>query len=83
MSTIVSPVIIPLHSLHTGEIALVESICGDPAHVHRLRELGLRDGQPIEMLQSGTPCIIRIDGQRLCFRADEVTSVLVRTRNGT
>jgi hypothetical protein len=32
----------------------------------------------IEMLQPGRPCIIRLDGQRLCVRDDEMFSVLVR-----
>ncbi|MDZ4781894.1 MAG: FeoA family protein [Planctomycetia bacterium] len=79
MSIAPTPVVIPLHCLRSGETAAVEAICGDAAHVHRLRELGLQDGQEIEMLQSGSPCIIRLGGQRLCFRSDDVTSVLVRT----
>jgi len=79
MSIAPSPVVIPLHYLRAGETAAVEAICGDPAHVHRLRELGLRDGQQIEMLQAGSPCIIRLEGQRLCFRSDELTHILVRT----
>jgi ferrous iron transport protein A len=78
MSTILS-VVIPLHLLQGGEKAVVETVYGDTCQVHRLRELGLHDGATIEMLQSGSPCIIRLGGQRLCFRGDEMTSVLVRT----
>jgi Fe2+ transport system protein FeoA len=43
-----------------------------------MHELGLRDGAAIEMVQSGSPCIIRLAGHKLCFRADELLSVLVR-----
>jgi hypothetical protein len=45
--------------------------------VHRLDELGLRQGTVVEMLQAGTPCIIRFAGQKVCFRADELLTVLV------
>ncbi len=75
--------VIPLHCLRSGETASVETVCGEPAQVYRLRELGLQDGREIEMLQSGSPCIIRLGGQRLCFRADELTNILVRTGAGS
>lgn len=74
-----SAIVIPLDCLRNGETAEVQSVYGDPAQVHRLRELGLQDGREIEMVQSGSPCIIRLGGQRLCFRTDELTSILVRT----
>lgn len=79
----VSTFVLPLQSLRAGESACVETICGDHALVQRLRELGLADGTAIEMLQPGSPCIVRVAGQRLCFRADERTSVLVRTEVAT
>jgi Fe2+ transport system protein FeoA len=50
---------------------------GTPEHVHRLHEMGLRGGAEIEMMQAGSPCIIRLDGHKLCFRDDEATRVLV------
>ncbi len=64
--------------MFAGQKALVDQVLGAPAHVQRLRELGLRDGAQVEMLQPGTPCIVRLGEQKLCFRADEITSVLVR-----
>jgi Fe2+ transport system protein FeoA len=70
--------IIPLNLLASGQSALVDRIIGRPEDVHRLEELGLRGGAAIEMLQGGSPCIIRLAGQKLCFRADELVSVLVR-----
>ncbi len=32
------------------------------------------------MIRSGAPCIIRVDGSKLCFRDDGILRVLVRTR---
>ena len=64
--------------LQPGEIALVDEVCGQPAEILRLQELGLRIGQTVEMVQPGSPCIVRIGGHKLCFRQGEVCSVLVR-----
>jgi Fe2+ transport system protein FeoA len=70
--------LIPLHMLAAGQSADVRQVSGNPDQVHRLEELGLRGGAQVEMVQNGTPCIIRLSGQKLCFRADELLSVLVR-----
>jgi Fe2+ transport system protein FeoA len=69
--------LIPLNFLSAGQSAQIGEILGQPEQVHRLNELGLRGGSTIEMVQPGSPCIIRLGGQKLCFRADELTSVLV------
>ena len=53
-------------------------VSGRLEEIHRLEELGLRGGVAIEMVQSGSPCIIRLAGQKLCIRADELVSVMVR-----
>ncbi|MGD9722176.1 MAG: ferrous iron transport protein A [Pirellulales bacterium] len=70
--------LIPLNLLAPGESAEVGHISGLPDDVHRLEELGLRGGAAIEMVQGGSPCIIRLSGQKLCFRADDLVHVLVR-----
>ncbi|MEX0676493.1 MAG: FeoA family protein [Pirellulales bacterium] len=70
--------LIPLSLLAAGECAHVDRVTGRPDDVHRMEELGLRGGAAIEMVTSGSPCIIRLAGQKLCFRADELLSVLVR-----
>jgi ferrous iron transport protein A len=70
--------LIPLSLLTSGQSANVGKVTGRPDQVHRLEELGLRGGATIEMVQSGSPCIIRLAGQKLCFRADELLRVLVR-----
>ena len=72
------PDLIPLRYLAPGQAALVDRVFGQPEQVHRLEELGLRGGVEIEMVQSGSPCIIRVAGSKLCFRDCDLLSVLVR-----
>jgi ferrous iron transport protein A len=69
--------LIPLAQLGRGNKASVGAVLGAADAVHRLEELGLRQGAIVEMVQSGTPCIIRLAGNKLCFRAEELCSVLV------
>ncbi len=70
--------LIPIHLLAPGQSAQVGHVAGRPEEIQRLEELGFRGGAAIEMVQSGSPCIIRLAGQKLCFRADELLNVLVR-----
>jgi ferrous iron transport protein A len=70
--------LIPLSQLAVGCCATVAAVLGVAEQVHRLHELGLCDGAPIEMLQPGSPCIVRLAGHKLCFRADDLLSVLVK-----
>jgi Fe2+ transport system protein FeoA len=74
--------LIPLAQLHAGTRAAVDCVVGRPDDVHRLEELGLRAGTAVEMVQPGSPCIIRLAGNKLCIRADEIVSVLVRPESG-
>ncbi len=70
--------LIPLNMLHAGCTAFIGQVTGRPEQIHRLEELGLRGGAAVEMVQPGSPCIIRLAGHKLCFRADELLRVLVR-----
>ena len=70
--------LIPLSLLAAGQRAQVSAIAGLPDQVQRLEEMGLRGGSEVEMLQPGSPCIVRVGGQKLCFRSDDLLSVLVR-----
>jgi Fe2+ transport system protein FeoA len=70
--------LLPLSELDAGQSAEIAQLLGRPDEVHRLEELGLRQGAMIEMVQPGVPCIIRVAGAKLCFRASEMFSVLVR-----
>lgn len=69
---------IPLHKLACGQPAEILGITGDPGRVHRLHEFGLRKGVNIEMFRSGNPCIIRMDGSKVCLRMDDSLQVLVK-----
>ncbi len=70
--------LIPLDFLQPGQTAEIDQVVGDPSRVHRLQELGLRQGTRVEMVQSGSPCIIRTSGSKLCFRRSETLGVLVK-----
>lgn len=70
--------IVPLAQLGVGTTAIVAAVLGCAEQVHRLHEMGLRNGAAIEMVQPGSPCILRLGSQKLGFRADEVLSVLVK-----
>jgi ferrous iron transport protein A len=71
---------VPLMFLRAGQSAEVGAVLGGSDLVHRLRELGLRSGAEVQMVRPGTPCLIRLGGQKLGIRADELANVLVRPR---
>ena len=72
------PDLLPLQLLPSGQRARIDQLLGRADEVHRLQELGMRVGTPIEMLQSGSTCIVKLDGTRLAFRDHEGFRVLVR-----
>lgn len=69
---------IPLQLLANGQAGAIAAVVGKCESVHRLHEMGLREGAEVEMIQPGSPCIIRLGEHRLCMRADDLVSVLVR-----
>ncbi|QDT63457.1 FeoA family protein [Calycomorphotria hydatis] len=73
----ISPATIPLEFLQIGETACVRDICGEDREVHRLAEMGLAPGTRVSVVKSGSPLLLAVNGQRLCFRADASTTVLV------
>ena len=73
--------LVPLNRLHTGQSARVDRIVGEADHVHRLEEFGLVGGTRIQMFRRGNPCIIRLAGNKVCLRADELLDVWVRPAN--
>ena len=70
-------VAVPLQHLQPGQSARISRLVGHPDHVHRLREFGLCDGVRVEMFRRGNPCIIRLAGNKVCLRADELLDVFV------
>lgn len=73
---------IPLKRLPAGHSARISRISGHPDHVHRLEEFGLRGGTKIEMFRPGSPCIIRLAGNKVCLRADDTLHVFVEPAGG-
>jgi len=69
--------LIPLRVLAAGQSAEVRQIIGQADQVRRLEELGLRDGVQLQMVRSGTPCIVRLGASTLCFRDVEALQVMV------
>ncbi len=72
------PNLLPLQLLPSGKHARIDQLVGHDDEVHRLQELGMRVGTHVEMIQTGSPCIVRLDGARLAFRDNEGFRVLVR-----
>lgn len=72
--------VIPLHHLQSGTHGRVVDVVGRPEQVRRIHELGLRDGAEVQMVRPGVPCIVRLAGQTLAFRANELLGVLVEPR---
>jgi ferrous iron transport protein A len=72
--------LMPLSALRPGQLAEVRQIVGSPEHVRRLEELGVRAGERLEMVRSGSPCIVRIGASTLCLRNGEILAVMVAPR---
>lgn len=68
---------IPLHRLSAGQVAHVSRVIGRADYVHRLAEFGLRHGTKVVMFRPGNPCILRMAGNKVCFRADDLVNVFV------
>ena len=71
---------LPLQMLRSGHVAEVQKVLGPIEHIRRLEELGLRSGAVLEMIRSGSPCIIRVGGSTLCIRGHELAQVFVTPR---
>ena len=67
----------PLQYLPNGCVGCVAELHGDRECVQRMEELGIKRGAAVEMICSGSPCIVRVNGSRLCFRSSELLGVLV------
>lgn len=72
------PYLVPLDVLRAGEWAEVAEVVGEPAWVGRMAELGLRAGCRLRMVQTGSPCLLQVEGCRLCLRNGDTAQILVR-----
>jgi Fe2+ transport system protein FeoA len=77
MLTLEEP-LLPLDVLTTGEWAEVAELHGEPDWIHRMAELGLHAGSRLQMLCSGSPCLLLVGNTRLSLRGDWTMQILVR-----
>ena len=70
--------LLPLEMLRSGEWADVAEVSGEPGWVCRMAELGIRTGSRVQVVRDGSPCLLNIDGCRLCVRGDHCSQILVR-----
>jgi ferrous iron transport protein A len=73
----VSDELVPLTLLAAGDSAVVQSVVGNAGLVRHLAEIGLHAGAMLEMVRTGSTCILQVDGTKLCVRGDELLQVLV------
>jgi len=69
-----------LDQLHVGQTARIESLVGSDTLVQRLYEMGLVDGEKIEVIgiaPLGDPLEISVRDYRLSLRRSEASRVLV------
>jgi len=74
--------LLPMFRLAAGQVGEIASISGDPSQVHRLHELGMYQGIKVTMVRSGTPCVIRLAGHKLCFRQNDGLEIQVNPLAG-
>jgi ferrous iron transport protein A len=70
-----------LDQLKLGQAAVVENLRGDDALIQRLMEMGLLEGERIEVLgfaPLGDPMEIRLQDYRLSLRRTEAARITVR-----
>jgi ferrous iron transport protein A len=72
-----------LDTLQPGDPATIASLDGDGLATHRLMELGLLPGEPIEVLGRapfGDPIAILIRGTRIAIRATDARRIAIAPR---
>jgi Fe2+ transport system protein FeoA len=68
----------PLDHLAPGDSGTIVEVDGQPEHVHRLGEMGLRPGRPVRMVRSGGDCIVAVGNDRFGFRGSDAALILVQ-----
>ncbi|UUO06235.1 ferrous iron transport protein A [Blastopirellula sp. J2-11] len=68
----------PLDMLPIGQSAEIADVLGDQNDVKRLAEMGLSAGVVVQVVQQGSPCIVRVDGSTLCFRECDHLQIFVQ-----
>lgn len=69
-----------LSLLVVGERGIIRDLDGDPDLVQRLLELGLTDGEEVELIRFaplGDPLEVRVRGYHLSLRREEARAILL------
>ncbi|MFN4258846.1 MAG: ferrous iron transport protein A [Gemmataceae bacterium] len=72
-----------LDQLQVGQHARIETVQGSDSLVQRLLEMGLLEGEPVEVIgvaPFGDPLEIRLRDYRLSLRRSEAACIQVRTQ---
>lgn len=70
---------VPLDMLRPDDQGVIVEMCGNPMHVKRLQEVGIRVGCCVRMVCQGSPCMVCIEGRRLSLRLDQEAEIYVTT----
>lgn len=76
-SSVTCSQIVPIDLLQASECGRVVEMVASEDWLHRLAELGLREGVTVRMVKPGEPSIIAVQGHRFSYRCDSSTMVLV------
>lgn len=68
---------VPLDLLAQNESGKICVVDGDEQAVHRLAEMGLREGIVVRMVKPGSPSILAMGDQRLSLRLGDGVSIFV------
>ncbi len=77
-----SSVPLPIEFLSADSEGTIVELSGNPSYLHRLEEMGIRNGVRIKMVQSGEPCLIAIEGRRVSLRLGSSAEVYVQPAAG-
>lgn len=70
--------IIPIEFVESGRPVEIVDVAGSVEAVCRLNEIGFTAGVCLEVVRSGTPCIVSLDGRRISFRGEKSAAIYVR-----
>ncbi len=68
---------IPVEYLSQDSLGVVVDVAGEGQNIHRLEEMGIRNGCRIRMLCPGETCLLAIDGKKMCVRLGSVAEIMV------
>ena len=67
----------PLSSFGQGDRVQLAFFALPPAEEDRLRDLGIREGQPMQLLKNDDAVLIRIEESRIAVRLETARNVFV------